>query len=244
VSVRDIEHSPLPRKQGPTLANQTVRETLGALVTFVGRLDELNMVDVPGRSPILRLDLPIKDDPLHRFIDDAASAKLLTAVRAHADILTRIAIELLARTVLCQWPVVARACGVEARLSRMSAAAGPQSSRCSCRMRSRSFPMLMNSTRYESVTGLTPRVGLKFLRQRRFPARCTPPGSPRCAIPTTGRSAPTSLPCGRIRPRSRRQLRESTYGRWTPTPNRWCPGPFWAESTLLAGPVRRRLRMR
>ena len=45
--------------RGPTLANQTLRERLGALVTFFGRLDELDIVDAPGRSPILRLDLPI-----------------------------------------------------------------------------------------------------------------------------------------------------------------------------------------
>ncbi|WP_425383336.1 Tyrosine recombinase XerC (plasmid) [Rhodococcus ruber] len=41
---------------------------------------------------------PTKDDPLRRFIDDADSAKLLTAVRAHPDPFTRTAIELLTRT--------------------------------------------------------------------------------------------------------------------------------------------------
>jgi hypothetical protein len=47
---------------------------------------------------ILRSDLPIKDDPLPRFIDDAASAKLLTAARNHPDPFARTAVEILART--------------------------------------------------------------------------------------------------------------------------------------------------
>ena len=86
--------------RGPTLANHTIRGRLGALLAFFNRLDELEILDAPSRSPILRSDLPIKDDPLPRFIDDAASAKLLTTVRAHPDLFTRVAIELLARTGL------------------------------------------------------------------------------------------------------------------------------------------------
>jgi site-specific recombinase XerD len=84
--------------RGPTLANQTIRGRLGVLAAFFARLDELDIADAPPRTPILRRDLPIKDDPLPRFIDDAASAKLLVAARAHPDPFTRTAIELLART--------------------------------------------------------------------------------------------------------------------------------------------------
>ena len=87
-----------PGNRGPRLANQTIRSRLGALVSFFVRLDELDIADAPARSPILRSDLPIKDDPLPRFIDDAASAKLLAAARAHPDPFTRTAVELLART--------------------------------------------------------------------------------------------------------------------------------------------------
>lgn len=43
-------------------------------------------------------DLPIVDKPLPRFIDDAASAKLIHAARTDDDAFTRLAIELLART--------------------------------------------------------------------------------------------------------------------------------------------------
>ena len=87
-----------PGNRGPRLANQTIRGRLGALVSFFARLDELDIADAPARSPIRRSDLPIKDDPLPRFIDDAASAKLLAAARAHPDPFTRTAVELLART--------------------------------------------------------------------------------------------------------------------------------------------------
>lgn len=87
-----------PGNRGPRLANQTLRGRLNALITFFARLEELGITDAPARSPILRNDLPIKDDPLPRFIDDAAAAKLLTAARAHPDPFARTAVELLART--------------------------------------------------------------------------------------------------------------------------------------------------
>ncbi|MFH5227329.1 tyrosine-type recombinase/integrase [Antrihabitans spumae] len=89
-----------PGNRGPTMANQTIRTRLGTLAAFFDRLDELDISDAPRRSPIMRRDLPIKDDPLPRFIDDAAAAKLLVAVRAHPDVFTRTAVELLARTGL------------------------------------------------------------------------------------------------------------------------------------------------
>jgi integrase len=45
-------------------------------------------------------DLPRRDDPLPRFLDDGAAAKLLQATRAHPDPFTRLAVEFLARTGL------------------------------------------------------------------------------------------------------------------------------------------------
>lgn len=88
--------------RGPQLANQTIRGRLGVLVAFFARLDELDISDRPDRLPILSNDLPIKDDLLPRFIDDAAFTRLLTAARAHPDPFTRTAIELLARTGMRQ----------------------------------------------------------------------------------------------------------------------------------------------
>src|SRR6266536_740974 len=45
-------------------------------------------------------DIPRRDEPLPRFIDDAAAAKLLRAAREHPDPFTRLAVEFLARTGL------------------------------------------------------------------------------------------------------------------------------------------------
>ena len=45
-------------------------------------------------------DVPRLDDPLPRFIDDAAAAKLLRAARADADPFARLTVEFLARTGL------------------------------------------------------------------------------------------------------------------------------------------------
>jgi len=87
-----------PGNRKPQMANQTLRGRIGNLATFFARLEELDINDSPPRSPVLRSDLPIKDDPLPRFIDDAASAKLLAAAREHPDPFTRTAVELLART--------------------------------------------------------------------------------------------------------------------------------------------------
>lgn len=50
--------------------------------------------------PHLLCDIPLKDRPLPRFLDDAAAAKLLRAARADPDPFTRLAVETLARTGL------------------------------------------------------------------------------------------------------------------------------------------------
>ena len=45
-------------------------------------------------------DLPLRDEPLPRFLDDAAFTKLLQAARADDDPFVRLAVEFLARTGL------------------------------------------------------------------------------------------------------------------------------------------------
>ena len=47
---------------------------------------------------MLASDLPIPDEPLPRFLDDAAATKLLQATRADEDPFVRLAVEFLART--------------------------------------------------------------------------------------------------------------------------------------------------
>ena len=79
--------------------------------TVRGRLCNLARRSSPGstngarrrpsqRRRSSRSDLPIKDEPLPRFLDDAAATKLLAAARADPDPFTRLAVELLARTGL------------------------------------------------------------------------------------------------------------------------------------------------
>ena len=62
------------------------------------RLIEWGVADAPARAPLFPHDLPIKDDPLPRFLDDAAATKLLVAARADPDPLVRLIVEFLART--------------------------------------------------------------------------------------------------------------------------------------------------
>ena len=89
-----------PRLGGGTLHRHTIRARLLTLRTFFERVAEWGYDDAPSRPPIFDGDLPIPDQPLPRFIDDAASAKLLRTARADPDPFVRLVIELLARTGL------------------------------------------------------------------------------------------------------------------------------------------------
>ena len=62
------------------------------------RLDEWDAVDRPPRQLVFDSDFPTADEPLPRFLDDAAAAKLLAAARQDPDPFTRLAIEILSRT--------------------------------------------------------------------------------------------------------------------------------------------------
>jgi len=87
-----------PRLGGGALHRHTIRARLLTLRTFFERVAEWGYDDAPSRPLIFGGDLPIPDQPLPRFIDDAASAKLLRAARADPDPFVRLVIELLART--------------------------------------------------------------------------------------------------------------------------------------------------
>ena len=89
-----------PRAGGGTLHRHTIRGHLTTLRCFFERISEWDYPDAPTRPLIFAGDLPIPDQPLPRFLDDTASAKLLRAARADADPFTRLAIEVLARTGL------------------------------------------------------------------------------------------------------------------------------------------------
>jgi hypothetical protein len=51
----------------------------------------------PGPDPMFAIDVPVADDPLPKFLDDAQAARLMAAA-AKADPLDRLVVELLART--------------------------------------------------------------------------------------------------------------------------------------------------
>jgi len=84
------------RKGRPT--PNTVRANLGTVRMFFERIIEWGWDDAPVRVPIFAGDLPRKDEPLPRFLDDPTFALFMRAARAEARPLTRLAIELLART--------------------------------------------------------------------------------------------------------------------------------------------------
>jgi integrase len=87
-----------PAARGGPLHRHTVRDRLSKLRGFFRRLDEWDATDRPARQLVFDSDFPIADEPLPRFLDDAAAAKLLAAARQDPDPFARLAIEILART--------------------------------------------------------------------------------------------------------------------------------------------------
>ena len=75
----------------------TVRQRLGCIRTFFDRIIEWDWPEAPARTPIFSIDLPIIDDPLPKFLDDAQAAAPL---RADPDPLHRLVIHLMLRTGL------------------------------------------------------------------------------------------------------------------------------------------------
>jgi len=87
-----------PSARGGTLTKTSLAEHLGGLRTCFERLAEWDGDDVPCTVLVFDGDLPIRDDPLPRFLDDGAFTKLLQAARSDPDPFVRLAVELLART--------------------------------------------------------------------------------------------------------------------------------------------------
>ena len=89
-----------PSARGGRLSKTSLAEHLGTLRTCFERLTEWGGDDVPARVLMFSGDLPIRDEPLPRFLDDAAFTKLLQATRADDDPFVRLCVEFLARTGL------------------------------------------------------------------------------------------------------------------------------------------------
>jgi integrase/recombinase XerD len=86
------------RYTGKPLNRISVKNRLINLHCFFDRITEWGYPNPPQRPLVFAGDLPIVDKPLPRFLDDAAAAKLLRAARADPDPLSRLIVELLART--------------------------------------------------------------------------------------------------------------------------------------------------
>jgi integrase len=86
-------------RNGRRPARNTLRQRLGLVRSFFDRIIEWDWADAPGRTPMFAIDVPVADDPLPRFLDDAQAARLLAAA-APAEPLDRLVVELLARTGL------------------------------------------------------------------------------------------------------------------------------------------------
>ena len=80
------------------VSKTTIGMRMGHLSAFFHRIIEWDYPDVPARPPVFSSDRPIKDKPLPRFLDDAATAKFIAAARNLDDPFGRLAIEILART--------------------------------------------------------------------------------------------------------------------------------------------------
>jgi integrase len=81
-----------------TIKASTFRRRIGMLRMFFLRIIEWDWPDAPSRVPIYFGDVPKRDEPLPRFLDDADYVKFMRALGEESRIHRRLAIELLART--------------------------------------------------------------------------------------------------------------------------------------------------
>lgn len=89
-----------PSARGGKLSRISLAEHLGGMRACFERLIEWDGDDVPAAVLVFSGDLPLRDEPLPRFLDDGAFTKLLQATRADPDPFVHLAVEFLARTGL------------------------------------------------------------------------------------------------------------------------------------------------
>ncbi len=85
-------------RKNTQVSKTTIGMRMGHLSAFFNRIIEWDYPDAPTRPPVFSSDRPIKDKPLPRFLDDAATAKFMAAARGLDDPFGRLAVEILART--------------------------------------------------------------------------------------------------------------------------------------------------
>jgi integrase len=87
-----------PGTGGGPMKPSTFRRRIGMLRMFFVRIVEWGWDDAPVRVPIFFGDVPKRDEPLPRFLDDADFARFMRALAADTRLHRRVAVELLART--------------------------------------------------------------------------------------------------------------------------------------------------
>lgn len=92
-----VATAPTPRTGRP-LNPVSIKNTLINLHCFFDRITDWGYPNAPVRPLVFIGDLPLIDKPLPRFLDDGAATKLLRATRSDPDPLSRLIVELLART--------------------------------------------------------------------------------------------------------------------------------------------------
>ena len=85
--------------RGLPLKKSTINLRLSGLRIIIERLIEWDHPDAPPRNPIFGTDLPRRDEPLPKFLDDDAATKFMTAA-TRLDPQRRLVVEMLARTGL------------------------------------------------------------------------------------------------------------------------------------------------
>jgi integrase len=99
-----------------TPAATTIGMRLGHLRCFFDRITEWGYDDAPARNPVFAGDMPIRDRPLPRFLDDADASRLLAAARQLPALFDRVTVEVLARTGLRKGEFLRLATGAIVRI--------------------------------------------------------------------------------------------------------------------------------
>ena len=153
-----------PSARGGKLTKTSLAEHLGGLHTCFERLAQWDGDDVPSAVLVFAGDLPLRDAPLPRFLDDGAFTKLLQATRADPDPFVRLAVEFLPA------PACARASSWTSPSTRWCRSARPIG--CMCRWASCARTATSHCTR----------------NSRSSSTRGSRSGPPACAAPTCSSS--------------------------------------------------------
>jgi integrase len=83
---------------GAVVSKLTRRQRLRTLRVFFDRIIEWGYDDAPARNPLFHGDIPRRDEPLPRFLDDPTAAKFMRGLADEPDPFRRLSVEILART--------------------------------------------------------------------------------------------------------------------------------------------------